>query len=159
MVTISALNISAALAALFIFLPVADSIASPFPAIAPAEQAARDNDRKQILTDELNQETIRHKEAQAAFSAAVAAKNRPAREVSELDEQVRRHSANIAALNREIANIGGIKQTRPASVAAQTKPATPVRVVAIQKDAEEAPVRMAEQNSVPWWDVYKRQSK
>lgn len=68
--------------------PAQSRAATNFPRITAEQQRSRDTDRRQILTAELRVET-------AALAAAVGRK--------ESADVLRRHKANIASLEREIA--------------------------------------------------------
>jgi hypothetical protein len=61
-----------------------------FPRVTEAQQRDRDNDRRQILIDEL-------KDEQEAFNKA--------KERNASDAEINRHRANIAALERELSNL------------------------------------------------------
>lgn len=141
-----------------------ESIAGPgFPVVSPAEQAARDSDRKSILVDELAEETARYNDAQRIFSAAAAAKTHSADQLKKLEEDVSRHRSNLLALNREIANLGNTGQARPVKTVAAAgavpaaSPSSPVRLTARRREDKEPMAAMAsQQTSAPWWDVYRR---
>lgn len=112
-----------------------------FPRVTPAEQASRDVDRVAILEEELANETRRHGEASRRRAERLAAGDRPAAE--EAEAALRRSSANLAALQREIE---GARRTPPASTST-TAPVTPRRG---------PPPSSVAAPSAPWWDVYSR---
>ncbi|GAA4346160.1 hypothetical protein GCM10023165_30750 [Variovorax defluvii] len=110
--------------------------------IAPAEQAARDNDRVEILRQELRKseallETLARRKAERLAASDSSA-------VTETEEQHARTLADIAGLKRELAS--AMRTTTPTT--AQTpawgagKPAT---------ERSRAPKASA---APPWWDVY-----
>jgi len=118
----------------------AQAESSASPGVGPQQQAARDNDRIEILREELRKSEaqleglIRRKAERLAASDLKAA--------TEAEEQRVRTLGDIAAIRREIASA--------AHAAAQ---ATAVRPTAVQaaKHPSAAGKRAA---PAPWWDVY-----
>lgn len=112
-----------------------------FPRVTPAEQASRDADRLAILQEELASETRRHGEAGRRRAERLAAGDRLSAE--EAEAALRRSSANIAALQREIE---GARRVPPGN-ALTAVPAAP------RRDPSPSSVTVP---SAPWWDVYSR---
>ena len=118
----------------------AQAESSASPGVGPQQQAARDNDRIEILREELRKSEaqleglIRRKAERLAASDLKAA--------TEAEEQRVRTLGDIAAIRREIASAS--------HAAAQ---ATAVRPTAVQaaKHPSAAGKRAA---PAPWWDVY-----
>ena len=114
--------------------------------VPPAEQAARDNDRVEILRQELKKseallETLARRKAERRAAADVESAN-------EIEEQHGRTLSDIAGLRRELATATGTAAPAPAvagaAVTTKAAPATP-------------PSRIAKAPPpAPWWDVYSK---
>jgi hypothetical protein len=85
---------------------------SAFPRVDTAEQRARDADRRQILTDELNAEMQKLGELRREFNNGEPERRGDERNYAKYQERVAslrgaiaRSEQNVAALHREIANI------------------------------------------------------
>lgn len=85
---------------------------SAFPRVDTAEQRARDADRRQILTDELNAEMHKLDELRREFNNGEPERRGDERNYAKYQERVAslrgaiaRSEQNVAALQREIANI------------------------------------------------------
>ncbi|WP_307720835.1 DUF4124 domain-containing protein [Pseudoduganella lutea] len=85
---------------------------SAFPRVDVAEQKARDADRRQILTDELNAETQKLGELRREFNNGEPERRGDERNyakyqerVANLRDAIARSEQNVQALQREIANI------------------------------------------------------
>ncbi|GGX85237.1 DUF4124 domain-containing protein [Massilia dura] len=85
---------------------------SAFPRVDTAEQRARDADRRQILTDELNAEMQKLGELRREFNNGEPERRGDERNyakyqerVASLRDAIARSEQNVAALQREIANI------------------------------------------------------
>jgi hypothetical protein len=83
-----------------------------FPRVDTSEQRARDNDRRQILTDELNAEMQKLGELRREFNNGEPERRGDERNyakyqerVASLRDAIARSEQNVAALQREIANI------------------------------------------------------
>ncbi|WBS04133.1 DUF4124 domain-containing protein [Pseudoduganella sp. SL102] len=83
-----------------------------FPRVNTAEQKARDADRRQILTDELNAEMQKLGELRREFNNGEPERRGDERNyakyqerVASLRDAIARSEQNVAALQREIANI------------------------------------------------------
>jgi predicted RNase H-like nuclease (RuvC/YqgF family) len=86
--------------------------ASAFPRVDSAEQKARDADRRQILTDELNAEQQKLGELRREFNNGEPERRGDERNYAKYQERVAnlktsiaRSEQNVEALKREIANI------------------------------------------------------
>jgi len=92
--------------------PRAAASPSAFPRVDTAEQRARDADRRQILTDELNAEMQKLGELRREFNNGEPERRGDERNYAKYQERVAslrgaiaRSEQNVAALQREIANI------------------------------------------------------
>lgn len=143
--------ICAALVFCPLYVHAADNSPKPFPAIDPATQKARDDERKTILQDEMRDEVLKLNKDKSDLAAAQNAK-RPAGEITALAESVHRHEANVAALNRELLTTG--QQAKAAQV--------PVRLAVVKQQAPTPSKADAgdqpDTAPVPFWDVYHRQA-
>lgn len=88
------------------------STPAAFPKVDPTQQKARDNDRRDILSDELRAEQQRLAELRAEYKSGEPDRLGNERNyakyqarVAQLGEAINRSQANIDALNRELANI------------------------------------------------------
>jgi hypothetical protein len=108
--------------------------------VGPQQQAARDNDRIEILREELKKSEAQLEGLMRRKAERLAASDLKA--ATEAEEQRVRTLGDIAAIRREIASAS--------HAAAQT---TAVRPMAVQaaKQASAAGKRAA---PAPWWDVY-----
>lgn len=92
--------------------PAATATPSSFPRVNSAEQRARDADRRQILSDELNAETQKLGELRREFNNGEPERRGDERNyakyqerVASLRDSIARSEQNVEALKREIANI------------------------------------------------------
>jgi hypothetical protein len=92
--------------------PAATPAPAAFPRVDNAQQKARDNDRRQILVDELNSEQQRLGELKKEFNNGEPERNgneknfaKYQERVALLKDDVGRVEKNVEALKREIANI------------------------------------------------------
>lgn len=88
--------------------------AGTFPVVDPAVQRERDETRKQILEDELATEVQRLVKAKSELTAAEGAKKLPD-EIGGFRDALRRHEANVASLNQELARMGQGQQPKMAA--------------------------------------------
>lgn len=126
---------------------MAQTPAAPRHVIPPAEQAARDSDRVEILRQELKKseamlETLARRKAERRIAADVEG-------TKEVEEDRVRTLSDIAALKRELAMAtrSAAPTSGNAETAATTKAAAPAA----------PPSRPAKAPSAaPWWDVYSK---
>lgn len=92
--------------------PSAASVPSSFPRVDTSAQRARDNDRREILTDELRSEEKRLAELRREFNNGEPERQGNERNYAKYQERVaqmrddlNRTEKNIEALKRELANI------------------------------------------------------
>lgn len=138
------------LAVFFTWLACAASVlaepsSAPHQVVPPAQQAARDNDRIEILRQELKKsesrlEFLAHRKAERLAASDPAA-------VTEAEEQHLRTVNDISALKRELAAVSRV--AGPAS-AEQAPIASTKQVASPRAPSAEAPPMS------PWWDVYGR---
>jgi hypothetical protein len=83
-----------------------------FPKVGNAQQRARDNDRREILTEELKAEEARLAQLRTEFKAGQPERQGDERNIAKYQERVKlmgeniaRAEKNVEALRREIANI------------------------------------------------------
>lgn len=112
-----------------------------FPKVAPAVQSARDDDRRHILEEERQTERKALTAAENALGAAGADADRDS-----LLKAVQRHTKDLAALDAEIARMGGklVDPDRSKRVRLKAASAATATAATPAKD-------------VPYWDVYKRE--
>lgn len=122
--------------------------AAAFPSIAPSEQATRDNDRLRILQDELRNEQQKAIEQTKRRAERLAARDTQGAQDAEASHA--RSLANIAALQREIANASTAKQPKAKVAAASASP------VASRSASPPAPSSVEAPAHAPWWDVYSK---
>lgn len=110
--------------------------------IAPAEQAARDNERLRILQDELKSEQQQVIESTKRRAERLAA--RDSQGVQEAELAYSRALANVSALQREIASAS----KQPTGKVAAASGSSPRPRASTAPSSVEAPSQAA------WWDVY-----
>ena len=111
-----------------------------FPTVTPAAQAARDDDRLIILEEERQAE----RKALTAAENALAAAG-PDADKEPLSKAVQRHTKDLAALDAEIARMGGKLADSDRSKPVKLKAASAAKVTAAVPTKD-----------VPYWDVYRR---
>lgn len=118
----------------------AQAESSASPGVGPQQQAARDNDRIEILREELRKSEAQLEGLMRRKAERLAASDLKA--ATEAEEQRVRTLGDIAAIRREIASAShaAAQAVRPMAVQAAKNPA------AAGKRAAPA----------PWWDVYGR---
>ncbi|WP_164446521.1 hypothetical protein [Pseudomonas viridiflava] len=122
----------------------ASAMAENYPVVGSETQQARDDQRSQILNEELATEKKSLERVNAELADAIKGQKTP-EEVQGIAAKALSHTSNITSIQREIDGLSGKKTSsrRPAYVPAPvTKPQ--------QQQATQADV------DVPYWDVYRR---
>lgn len=139
----------ATLLCLFVFVSVMAHPGTPSPQAIPAsshviaapDQAARDNDRMEILRQELKKSEEQLEGLARRRAERIAASDIPA--ANEAEDQHARMLGDIASLKREIASVS--------HVAGQATALKPVAA----RSAESRPRAGKDTTPMPWWDVYR----